>query len=89
MVALISALSLILIAVFIISLVENVNVFDATFEVTSAFGTVGYTNGLTAAAGIFSKIVLIIVMFIGRISIVTMLSVFDFKSVNKNSYLPN
>ena len=45
----------------------------------SAFGTVGYTNGLTAMAGAFTKWVLIFVMFVGRISIVTLLSVFDFK----------
>ncbi|MGI6781620.1 MAG: TrkH family potassium uptake protein [Acholeplasmataceae bacterium] len=87
MVALIAALTLILFSVFAITIAEGVPPFYATFEVISAFGTVGYSNGLTAMAGIFSKIVLIIVMFIGRISIVTMLSVFDFKKREQEYYL--
>jgi Trk-type K+ transport system membrane component len=79
MVALIAALILIFISVLLITIAENVNPFFAIFEVVSAFGTVGYTNGLTAMAGAFTKWVLIFVMFVGRISIVTLLSVFDFK----------
>jgi len=79
MVALIAALILIFISVLLITLFEDVTPFFATFEVVSAFGTVGYTNGLTAMAGTFTKLVLIVVMFIGRISIITMLSVLDFR----------
>lgn len=88
MVALMAAISLIIVSVFIITLRENGvwSVFDVTFEVISAFGTVGYTNGLTNSASILTKVVLMFVMFIGRISIITFISSFD-STKKKQAYM--
>ncbi len=41
------------------------------FEVTSAFGTVGLSTGITASLGDFAKVMLSIVMFLGRIGPLT------------------
>ncbi len=45
---------------------------DVMFEVVSAVGTVGMTSGLvTASFGLVSKLLLILLMFIGRVGILT------------------
>ena len=44
---------------------------DVIFEVISAFGTVGLTRGLTSQLSDFSKMVIILTMFAGRIGILT------------------
>lgn len=49
-------------------LVENdVSTIDGIFEAFSAFGTVGISAGITPTLGVFSKIALILTMFIGRV----------------------
>ncbi|AAT27912.1 TrkH family potassium uptake protein [[Mycoplasma] mobile] len=45
------------------------NVINAIFEVTSAFGTTGLSLGITSSLNIFSKILLIFIMFIGQLGI--------------------
>ncbi len=45
----------------------SVSLIDALFEAASAFGTVGITAGVTAAAGPLSRILLILNMFLGRV----------------------
>ena len=41
------------------------------FEVFSAFGTVGLTMGLTPYLSVFGKLLIILLMFIGRVGIMT------------------
>ncbi len=40
---------------------------DTVFEVTSAFATVGLSSGVTANLNIFSEMIIIFIMFIGRV----------------------
>jgi trk system potassium uptake protein TrkH len=47
--------------------------FKLLFEVVSAFGTVGFSLGLTAALTSPAKLIIIITMFIGRIGLLTLL----------------
>lgn len=54
------------------------------FEVFSAFGTVGLTCGITTTLSIGSKIVLCVLMFLGRLGPMTMLQVFQ-KNMNIES----
>ena len=58
---------LFLIAGFIICNVENVSLMDALFETASAIGTVGLTLGITNSHSVLSQIIIIILMFLGRI----------------------
>ncbi len=51
----------------IISYVEKMPVLTALFEAGSAIGTVGLTLGVTPTLGVCSKLVLIVLMFLGRV----------------------
>jgi len=46
-------------------------VLEYLFEITSAFGTVGLSTGITASMSVFGKLLLCAVMFIGRIGPLT------------------
>lgn len=54
---------------------------DILFEVSSSFGTTGLSRGITSSLNIFSKLVLIIVMFIGQLGISSTILVWN---ENKN-----
>ncbi len=47
-------------------------VIRSLFEVTSAFGTVGLSTGITPCLSVFGKVLIIITMFVGRIGPLTM-----------------
>ncbi len=70
-------------AVYAISLVEKgLNMHSIVFEVVSALGTVGMTLGITTKLSVFSKFVLIILMFMGRLGALTLLTAFMEKREN-------
>lgn len=49
---------------------------NALFEVVSAIGTVGLSQGITAGLNVFSKLVLIFLMFFGRVGGFTLILIF-------------
>ena len=57
----------------IISKIENVSVVSGLFETASAIGTVGLTLGITPTLCLVSKIILIMLMFFGRIGGLTLI----------------
>lgn len=61
---------------FVLSISEQLPFIDVLFEVYSAFATVGLTCGITSLLTNVGKIVIIILMFIGRIGPITMVLVF-------------
>ena len=68
------AMYIVLIGILIVSFstililsAESFSLQQVLFEVVSAFGTVGLSTGITSSLTSFSKIVLIITMFIGRV----------------------
>ena len=56
--------------------VEPVLMKEAIFEVVSAIGTVGLTMGITPMLSAFSEIVLILLMFGGKVGMITMIMLF-------------
>ncbi|MFD1361526.1 TrkH family potassium uptake protein [Lentibacillus salinarum] len=70
------AVIFVLTATIIVSIAEPFDVTQILFEVTSAFGTVGLSLGITGDLTTFSKIVLMCLMFIGRVGILTFLFIF-------------
>ena len=60
-------LSLAIIAVIMISAVESILLEDILLEVFSAIGTVGMSTGITRSLGVISRIVIILLMYCGRL----------------------
>ncbi|MBO1578223.1 MULTISPECIES: TrkH family potassium uptake protein [Bacillus] len=58
-------------ALFILSMTENVPLMSLIVEVCSAFGTTGLSTGITSDLSTIGKLVLIVLMFIGRVGILT------------------
>ncbi len=76
-------LSLAIIAIMVIASTQNLNIMDVMFEVGSAIATVGITTGITRDLTVLSQIVIIILMFCGRIgSLSFALSFTDSKKKN-------
>ena len=71
-----------------ISVYEGIPLLDCLFEAASAVGTVGLTLGITPGLHIFSQIVLIILMYLGRVGGLTLIyAVFSGKNKG-NAKLP-
>jgi Trk-type K+ transport system membrane component len=51
----------------------DLDILDVAFEVFSAFSTVGLSLGITAKLSAGSKIVIMVVMFLGRVGTLTIL----------------
>ncbi len=55
------------VAAFVILAITNLPISDVLFEVFSAIGTVGMTTGITRGLNIGSRVIIIILMFCGRV----------------------
>lgn len=76
-------ISLFLLGGMIISRVENLPILTSLFETASAIGTVGLTLGITPGLHLISKLILISLMFLGRVGGLTL--IFATFSANKNT----
>mgnify|MGYP000060822643 FL=1 len=56
-----------------ISSIEHLPLLDCLFETASAIGTVGLTLGITPTLGIPSQLILILLMFFGRVGGLTLI----------------
>jgi len=87
------AYAIIVLSIFIISISALlVSFFDSakgllniSFECVSAYSTVGLSRGITSDLSSASKLVLILTMFIGRVSMLTLL-IAIYKRVSSNAY---
>jgi len=75
------AISVIFASMMLILLFEennaNVNLSNVLFEVFSAFATVGLSMNLTPYLGVLSKIILCVLMFFGRIGLITIMGMWN------------
>ena len=69
---LVSALGVIVFGVLLMNFSEKFNFIQIFFETVSAFGTVGLSTGITSSLTDFGKIVIILMMFIGRLGPLTL-----------------
>ncbi len=76
-------LGLIFLVIFILSLSENFKVLDISYEVASAFGTVGASRGITGDFSNLGKILITLSMYLGRIGPMTMAYSIGLKSTTK------
>lgn len=72
-------INVVLIGTFLISIFEpQLELRDILFEVVSAYGTVGLTTGITTSLSAASKILSMIIMFIGRLGPMTIVTLWYF-----------
>lgn len=86
----ISTMSLLFVlgAVFVLTISEDAPFLVSLFEVVSAFGTVGMSMGLTFSLSFIGKLVIIFMMFFGKIGPLTLAFSLAKPKVNKIKY-PN
>ena len=78
------------IGIFLVSKFDyELPLIDIAFEVFSAYSTVGLSLKTTPLLSDQSKIVLIIIMFIGRVSMITILTAFFKKSLSSRYNYPS
>ena len=65
-------ITIVIVGTIIISSVQGFNILDTLFEMTSAFGTVGLSTGITSSLNTISKIIIILTMYAGRIGVLTL-----------------
>ncbi len=82
------AILLFTVAVIILSITEQFTLTAIIFEVASAFGTCGLSLGITSDLSTVGKIVIMILMFIGRIGLVTLLFLIRGKTIKENIHYP-
>ncbi|HZG26700.1 MAG TPA: potassium transporter TrkG, partial [Chitinophagaceae bacterium] len=71
------SLLLIGVSIFFVSINDSdKGLITIAFEVFSAFSTVGLTLGITPSLSVYSKVVLMITMFVGRVGMLTLLVAF-------------
>ncbi len=64
----------------------DVSLTDALFEITSAFGTVGLSTGITTGLGVGAKLLSILIMYIGRLGPLTVASLWYFNRGERISF---
>jgi trk system potassium uptake protein len=65
----------VIIATILVSWVDRgVNLIQVLFEVVSAFGTVGLSTGITASLSATAKVILVFVMYVGRVGVLLLMS---------------
>lgn len=75
------AITIVLIALLVVALGimlvsgsnPQLSFLDVVFEVVSAFGTVGLTLGITPSLSVVAKLTLTLIMFFGRVGVVTIM----------------
>ena len=72
----------------VISMVEDLPFGVCIFETASAVGTVGLTLGITPGLGVTSQVILILLMFLGRVGGLTIIYAALSGSTKKLTKLP-
>ncbi len=81
------ALSVVFCGTYILTVLEpEVGFIDVLFEMTSAFGTVGLSTGITTGLGVGAKLLSIVIMYIGRLGPLTIASVWYFNKGERAEY---
>ena len=80
-------LTLCVTAVLVIVTATSLDVTDVIFEVASAMGTVGMSAGITRDLDTISKLVLIFLMFCGRVGLMTIITAFARRGRGEASYI--
>ena len=75
-------------AVIFLAVTEPFSLTEIMFEVASAFGTCGLSLGITPYLSTSGKVVIMLLMFIGRIGLVTLLFLLREKAIKEHYHYP-
>jgi potassium uptake TrkH family protein len=75
-------------SVFILYITEGLPLLPIIFEVASAFGTTGLSMGVTEDLSNIGKIIIMLLMFIGRVGMISFLLIIGGKRVVPNYHYP-
>lgn len=79
--------SLVILSAIIISILEGLPMQSCLFETFSAIGTVGLTLGITPSISVMSRVILILLMFFGRVGGLTLIyAAFSHKDMTASKY---
>ncbi|KYH43843.1 ATPase [Branchiibius sp. NY16-3462-2] len=70
-------------------MMSDASLAEAAFEATSAFGTTGLSTGITPFLGVPAQLVLIALMFVGRVGTITAASAFAMRRRQSRYRLPD
>ncbi len=81
------ALLIVISGTYILIIMEpQIGFTDALFEITSAFGTVGLSTGITPSLGVAAKLLSILIMYIGRLGPLTIATLWYFDKGERTSF---
>ena len=81
------SLNLIVGGTFLLTIFEkDIRFIEALFEVISAFGTVGLSLDITPSLNAGSKVLLMILMFVGRVGTLSVMSLWNFRKTERVLY---
>lgn len=66
------AIFFIFVGIFVLTITENQPFLTILFEVVSAFGTVGLSMGITSSLTTIGKLVIVVIMFVGKLGPLTL-----------------
>ena len=66
--------SIVLVTILITSIEHHFDLLPVLFEVISAFATVGLSTGITSSFAVASKVLLVLAMYVGRVSILIVIA---------------
>lgn len=75
-------------AVIALTITENFTTIEIMFEVCSAFGTTGLSMGITPELSTIGKEIIILLMFIGRIGILSFIFIIGKRNSDPNYHYP-
>ncbi|MBQ5749615.1 MAG: H(+)-transporting ATPase [Oscillospiraceae bacterium] len=80
-------IGIVLTGTFLILVFEpELSFIDALFEITSAFGTAGLSTGITGSLSLASKLLCIVIMYIGRLGPMTIATLWYFSKGERIRY---
>ena len=79
----------VIVALLILMVTEpNVTIVELLFEITSAFGTCGMSLGITSDLSVTGKFIIMMLMFIGRVGLISFLFTLGGKTEKPHYHFP-
>jgi trk system potassium uptake protein TrkH len=82
------AVGLVAASIVMVMMVTDLEAIDVSFEVVSAFATVGLSTGITAELPPTAQVILMVLMFIGRVGSITVASALALNTRHRHYRLP-